>query len=251
MYGHLLYDDHQYQDTMLTSLETALSEYGLLLCNARRPIPGLPCLSREEQRETVWDEDTQSYLSITSWGLAKPLYAYYNELSYRLRDFTPLFLLVRPKEGVSPPRAQVPKPGYAVLDTTTGITTVYVGSSNARSDGGSKESDEQPINAVPACHTPLNQREAVCDEPHPTGRHSLPFVPTDADPEFNATWGWMRRPGGVIPGQFPNTPPYWLDLEMRSTFPTQRPTIRCPERHMDMLFCPIADNVPSLDVFHM
>jgi len=140
---------------MLTSLETALSEYGLLLCNARRPIPGLPCLS-EEQRETVWDEDTQSYLSVTSWGLAKPLYAYYNELSYELRDFTPLFLLVRPKEGVSPPRAQVPKPGYAVLDTTTGITTVYVGSSNARSDGGSKESDEQPINAVPVHNVRLN-----------------------------------------------------------------------------------------------
>ncbi len=113
---------------VLAALPSALLRAGgLLLCNTRNPVPGLPCV-RDEYR-TVWNEQRRRYLVVTPWGLAEPLYSGESGF-YDLYSVTPLYRLVEPKEGVPAPQAQAPDSGYAVLDTVTGMTTVYLQADN-------------------------------------------------------------------------------------------------------------------------
>ena len=91
-----------------------------LLCSTDNPIPGLPCFDTaasksrwdRELRETVWD---------TLWGAA--VISYGNDLGARsdLYSIMPVYRLLDGADVVS----QAPEAGYAVIDTITGIVTVY------------------------------------------------------------------------------------------------------------------------------
>ncbi len=120
---HLLYEDTS-ADAILEALREAVDRFGTLLCSASLPVPGLPGLP-EGQLDTVWSDTLQERLVDTPWGLARRMYG--SALGdYTLHRFTPSYCIVEPRAGVAQPQAQAPEPGFAVLDTVTGMAAVYV-----------------------------------------------------------------------------------------------------------------------------
>ena len=116
----LIYQDARNRfKTALAELPAVLERH-TLLCSRDNPIPGLPCFDADRAR-SKWDATRRKQLFLTPWGEAALVYGH--DLSARrLYPIMPLYRLCDGADGVP---VQAPELGHAVVDTLTGIVTVY------------------------------------------------------------------------------------------------------------------------------
>jgi hypothetical protein len=107
---------------MLSSLAALLQRW-TPICNAARPIPGLPCIPEDEMVETVWDPEQHLLLAHTPWGMARVHNASIDG-NWDLYEYMPMYQVIIPNDTPLP-KAQLPVAGYAVMDGVTGMTTVF------------------------------------------------------------------------------------------------------------------------------
>ncbi|RLG68636.1 MAG: hypothetical protein DRO11_08780, partial [Methanobacteriota archaeon] len=116
----LIYKMDTHAEQALAELPQALAQH-TLLCDTESPVPGLPCFDAIKA-QSRWDRDRREQVYETPWGAAVLSYGYdlgapnlYSIAStvYRLLD------------GTDAPLQAAPEIGHAVIDTLSGIVTVY------------------------------------------------------------------------------------------------------------------------------
>jgi len=117
----LIYQNGRIEEA-LTELPGVLERH-TLLCSPDNPVPGLPCFDARDARSR-YDRERREHVYDTPWGVAT--LAYNRDLgARRLHAITPLYRLCDGADDA--PLQRAPEPGRAVVDTLTGVVSVYRG----------------------------------------------------------------------------------------------------------------------------